>query len=223
MGQNVNYYDHRRVFNDAADAMIKAGVNPSTAVLSQSYLRLEVVASTTVTRYQWGVLVNDQPNGQQVRPTERRLALQDAFYVGQIGFYLGLAGAATDTNFPLFAWNNPTTFSTANAATGLNNLYNGYLSLVVNNRVIIPAWDLFRHKNIPITQLTGAANTPQDALSGGLDATFPAEPNCVLIGSKNNELTATLPAAITALQAASTTVLVLIMRGVLAQNVTVVS
>lgn len=204
-----------------------AGLDPSKAILSQSYLRLEVVMNTSTTSYQFGVLVNDISKGgattQTVRPTENRLNLQDAFYVGSVQMLLGLATSTTDTAFPLLTWNNPNVISTAGAALALNNLYNGNLSLTVNNRVITPGWDLLPHKVIPFTQATAAANPPVDQVNYSQDGVLVAEPNWVLIGSKNNQLNVNLPAAVGTLQAGSTTVLTLILRGILAQNVTPVT
>jgi hypothetical protein len=137
---------------------------------------------------------------------------------------LGLAASATDTAFPLYSYPNPNIFTTAGAATQLENLYNGSISLTVNNRVITPSWDILRHYKANQTQLTSAAaGNNINQFDGGLDGGFPSEPNLVLIGSKNNVLQANLPAAIGTLQAGATTVLTCIMRGVLAQNVTVVS
>jgi hypothetical protein len=215
-------YNMRMNYEMAMAAIAANGVNANNAILSQSFLRLEVLASTTKTSYQWGVLVNDAPQGQPVRPTETRLNLQDAFYCTQVQILLGIQ-TGTDSSFPVYAWNNPAKFTTAGAALALNNFYNGYLSLTVNNRVITPAWDLLRHYTANQTQFTAAANSPQDQFNGGLDGGYPTVPNWVLIGSKNNQLTATLPASIGTLQAAVNTVLIIEMRGILAQNVTVVS
>lgn len=216
-------YNPRQVFNNAVKQMIAAGMDPKQAILSQSYLRLEVLANTSVTSYQFGVLVNDVAKGgtqSAARATENRLNLQDAFYVGSVQMLLGLSTNSTDTNFPLYTWNNALTFSTAGAATALNNLYNGALSLTVNNRVITPGWDLLQHKNINQTQLTGATNSPLDQANFSQDSTIVTDPNWVLIGSKNIQLQLNLPAAIGTLQASSSTILVMILRGVLAQNVT---
>ena len=217
-------YDNRRVFLDAQATMQKLGLNVKDAVLSQSYLRFETLAATNTTNYNFGILVNDSSgNGQPVRATESRLQLQDAFYIAQIQVLIGLADSNTSTNFPVYAWNNPAIFTTSGAAPALNNFYNGYLKLTVNNKVITPGWDLLRHKTVNQTQFTAATNSPLDQFNGGLEASFPSEPNWCLIGSKNNSLQAILPAAIDTLQASKTTVLTVIMRGVLAQNVTVVS
>ena len=216
-------YDNRRVFLDAQATMAKLGLNIKDAVLSQSYLRFEVTAATNTTNYNFGILVNDQSNGKPVRPTEQRLALQDAFYIAQIQVLLGVADTDAATDFPLYAWNNPAIFTTAGSAQALNNFYNGNFKLTVNNKVITPGWDILRHKTVNQTQFTAAANSPLDQFNGGLDGCFPSEPNWCLIGSKNNSLQAILPASINTLLAGKTTVLTVIMRGVLAQNVTVVS
>ena len=214
----------RLVYRNAVKSMIRAGVDPKSAVLSQSYLRLEQAVSTSKTQYTFGVLVNDSGNsGVAVRPTEQRLNLQDSFYVSQVSLYLGLATSTTDTAFPLYTWNNPTTFSTSGASTALNNLYNGNISLTVNNKTIVTAWDCYRHLEIPQTQLTGATNSPKDQQYGRESTAVDTEPNWVLIGSKNNSFSINLPNAISTVQASATTYLTVILRGVLAQNVTVVS
>lgn len=223
-------FNTRGVFNQAKAAMEVAGLSPAKAILSQSYLRLEVVLSTNVTQYQFGVLINESAKGGtaqgSVRPTEQRLNLQDAFYVGGVQLLIGLATSATDTAFPCYTWNNPLIFVTSGAATALNNLYNGYLSLSVNNVIIATAWDCLRHfvANQTQTGMIGGTGgiTGQDQRDLGSDAMYPSEPNWVLIGSKNNNLTINMPGAISTLQASATTVLVLMLRGVLAQNVTTV-
>lgn len=216
----------RLVYRNAYNAMVAAGVDPKKAVLSQSYLRLEVAASTSKTNYQFGVLINDQPQGNPIRPTELRLNLQDAFFVASVQLFTAIAASSTATNFSLDTYPNPRKYSTAGAAAALYNLYNGYLSLTVNNYTITPSWDLYRHLEINQTQQTTApvaAGIALDEISGLTSTACACEPNWVLIGSKNNTLQLNLPAAIDTLQASSTTVLVLILRGVLAQNCTIVS
>lgn len=221
----MSQINQRLVFRNALRSITKAGANPATAILSQSFLRLEVVASTARTQYQFGVLVNDQPQGQAPRATETRLNLQDAFYCSSVQMFTALASNATATNFSLDSYPNPFKYTTAGAAAALGNMYNGYLSLTVNNRVITPSWDLYRHYDAPQTQQNNApgAGINTDEFNGNRTGAVACEPNWVLIGSKNNQLVMNLPAAIGTLQAGSTTVLVLILRGVLAQNVTPVT
>lgn len=214
----------RLVYRNAVRAMVNAGVNPQQAILSQSYLRLERQLTTSATSYQFGVLVNDQPAGQgAVRPTEQRLNLQDAFYVGTVSFYL-TTGAATDTALDLKTYPDRFVFTGAGVATQLYNVYNGYLSLTVNNRVITPSWDMYKHLTVPQTQQNAAlaSGVNVDQIDSSF-ASYSCEPNWVLIGSKNNVLNINLPAAPTALTAGTNTYMVIILKGILAQNVTVVS
>ena len=213
----------RLVYRNALRAMQRAGADPSTAILSQSFLRLEAIAQTNVTSYRFGVLINDTSTGSTtVRPTETRLQLQDAFYVGSIQFFLGLASSATATDYAPITWNNQFQFTTAGAATALNNFYNGSYSLTVNNRVITPNLPMVRHKHVPILQqnATAASGVNSDAFDGITQTAFACEPNWVLIGSKNNQFVLNLPSAIGTLQAGSTTVISCVMSGILAQNVT---
>jgi hypothetical protein len=205
--------------------MVRAGVNPEQAILSQSYLRLEVVAQTNRTSYQFGVLINDQPQGNAPRINENRLNLQDAFYVGSVGIYTALASSAAATDYTYDTFPNRFKYTTAGAETALNNFYQGVMSLTVNNRVITPSWSVMRHLNVPQTQQTNAlgAGVALDQFDGAEYTQYACEPNWVLIGSKNNQLQIQLPAAIGTLTAGKTTILAIELRGILAQNVTVVS
>lgn len=215
----------RLVYRNALKAMIAAGVDPKSAILSQSYLRLERLLSTTVTNYQFGVLINDAPQGSTIRTTEVRLNLQDAFYVGSVQMFTFNTAAATDTNFALVSYPNRFVYTTANAAQALYNLYNGYMSITVNNRIITPSWDVYRHLEVNQTQQNNALapGINIDQINGADSTGFACEPNFVLIGSKNNVVQINLPAAVGTLQATSVTGVAIILRGILAQNVTVVS
>jgi len=224
----MNQINSRLVYKSALRAMLRAGANPESAILSQSFLRFEVLASTNKTNYQFGVLVNDAPQGNQPRINENRLNLQDAFYVGSVGVYTALASSATATDYTYDTYPNRFKYTTAGAATALHNFYNGVMSLTVNNRVITPSWSVMRHLNVPQTQQANAlgAGIPLDQFDGSEYTQFPCEPNWVLIGSKNNQLQIQLPAAIGTLQATpagTVTILAIELRGILAQNVTVVS
>lgn len=228
----MSQINQRLVFRNAVKSMVKAGVDPRTAVLSQSYLRLERTVSTSVASYQFGVLVNDTPQGSTVQPTEQRLNLQDSFFVSSVSMFVGLQTASyTNTNFPLYAYPNPHVFSAnvgsaTSTANALWNAYNGNLSLTVNNRTIATAWDTFRHYDARTTQqvaaITGVLGTV-DEMNGGNSASYSVEPNWVLIGSKNNNLTLNMPGAIGYVESSATTKIVIILRGVLAQNSTIVS
>lgn len=213
----------RLVFENAKALVQNAGFNVNQAVLSQSYLRSEVAMSTSTTQYSIPILVNSAGQGGAVSyPTNQLLNLQDAFVVSELGVFVAAPAAATTTAFPYYTYPNAQVFSTVGAAAALYNLYNGNLSLVVNNRQIIPSMDLYRFFNVPQTQQasftgTNTAIDENDASSYGY---YPIEPNIVLVGSKNNQLQLNLPAAIGTLQASTAPRIIVIARGILAQNVT---
>jgi hypothetical protein len=215
----------RLAFEKAKQAINSAGFSLGQAVLSQSYLRLEVALSTTITNYQFPVLVNDVSSSNTTSfNTEQRLNLQDAFVCSSIGLFFAKPSSSTDTSYQLVTYPNAQIFTASNTASSLFNWYNSSLTLTVNNRQIVPAYDLYRHYNVPITQQQSApyyaANTQafKDQQSGADSAFYPVEPAWVLVGSKQNTLQVQLPAAMTAVESNSRAVIIL--RGHLAQNVT---
>ena len=210
----------RLVFDNAKNLVNNAGFSAGQAVLSQSYIRSEVAMSTSTTSYQIPILVNSVGESSNFA-TNNLLNLQDAFVVSSIGVFVSIPAASTTTAFPLYTYPNASAFTTSGAAAALYNLYNGKLSVVVNNRQIVPAWDLYRHLYVPQTQQGAAATATtideNDATEFGY---YPVEPNIVLVGSKNNVISLELPGAISTLQASTAPRIVVIMRGILAQNVT---
>jgi len=210
----------RLVFDNAKNLVNNAGFSAGQAVLSQSYIRSEVAMSTSTTSYQIPILTNSTGANTNFA-TNQLLQLQDAFVVASIGVFVSIPAASTTTAFPLYTYPNASAFTTSGAAAALYNLYNGKLSVTVNNRQIVPAWDLYRHLYVPQTQ-QGAASTAttideNDATEYGY---YPVEPNIVLVGSKNNVITLELPGAISTLQASTAPRIVVIMRGILGQNIT---
>ena len=208
----------RLVFDNAKNLVKNAGFSVGQAVLSQSYLRSEVAMSTSTTSYTIPILVNSATNNFA---TNNLLNLQDGFVVSSIGVFVSIPAASTTTAFKLYTYPNAVDFSTAGAADALYNLYNGKLAVVVNNRQIVPSWDLYRHLYVPQTQQDGGSTASvidqNDATEFGY---YPVEPNIVLVGSKNNVISLELPGAISTLQASTAPRIVVIMRGILAQNVT---
>jgi hypothetical protein len=141
--------------------------------------------------------------------------------VSKIGLFVSIPASSTTTAFPLYTYPNASAFTTSGAAAALYNLYNGKLSITINNRQVVPSWDLYKHLYVPQTQ-QGAASTAttidqNDASEFGY---YPVEPNIVLVGSKNNVVTIELPGAISVLQASTAPRISLIFSGILAQNVT---
>ena len=214
----------RLAYEKAKQALANAGFNPNQVVLSQSYLRLEVALSTSITNYQFPVLVNDVSSSNTTSfATEQRLNLQDSFVISSLGFFVAAPSSSTAVDFQLATYPNPYIFSTTNAASSLFNWYNSSLTLTVNNRQIVPAYDLYRHYSVPQQQGGNAYTTAQtqafrDQQDGGESGFYPIEPAWVLVGSKQNTLQVQLPSAMAAIQTHSRAVLVL--RGHLAQNST---
>ena len=215
-------HGQRLVFDNARSLVSNAGFNVNQAVLSQSYIRSEVAMSTSTTSYHVPVLINDTQNGSSF-PTENRLNLQDAFVISSIGVFVSRPAASTTTAFPYYTYPNSVAFSTSGAPAALYNLYNGYLQMSINNRTIVPSWDLYKHLCVPQTQegtATGTSNTAIDQNDASSFGYFPMEPNVVLVGSKNNQISLNLPSAISTLQASTAPRIILIFKGILAQNVT---
>jgi hypothetical protein len=205
-------------FDKAKEAIQSSGFSLNRAVLSQSYIRSEVILSTTATRYRFPLLVND--NFSTVTNTSNLLNLQDAFYISHAALFFAKPTSSTDTTFQLVTYPNSIIFSTANTAASLYTWYNGYLSLTVNNRVIWPQLDMYRFYDVPMTQ-DGSSAAVIDEQKGSDSALYPIEPGVVLVGSKQNILEAILPATMTAVESNSRAVLYL--AGHLAQNVTPVN
>lgn len=211
----------------AKQAIIRAymsGNNPMTlqdaqaevenAVLTQSYLRFEQTLNNTSTFFNFPVLNNQTGGGQVVTPTEQRLNQQDAFYVQSVAIYLALgAGSALQPH----TYPSPTVFTTG--AASLYAFYNGKITITINNSVIGPGWDLLNFLQQPQTQATAATNSPVDQFDPSMVNLW--EPNVALIGTKNNVLVVTLPSNIATIDA--NTRCIIIARGVLAQNVTLMS
>lgn len=213
-------HGQRLVFDNARNLIQNAGLSVNQAVLSQSYIRSEVAISTSTTSYQIPILVNSTGANTNFA-TNQLLQLQDGFVVSSIGIFVAIPAASTTTAFKLFTYPSPVAISTAGAADALYNLYNGKMSVVINNRQVLPAWDIYRHLYVPQTQqghaVTATTIDENDASEFGY---YPCEPNLVLVGSKNNVVSLELPGAISTLQASTAPRIVVIMRGILAQNST---
>ena len=231
----------RMAFQNAANAVKRAGLNPGGAVLSQSYLRFEVALSNSSTSYKFDTLVNESVNG--TINTQQKLNLQDAFVINQIGYYLAVPTGSSDTTFRLLTYPTINTTAASNGtgtcftlaqAKAAYTFYQGFFQLNVNQRTVITAWDLYRHLYIPQTQASmgfittaafaapaasdAAGHTADDYFNAADFGMFPTEPNIVLAGNKKNDWTITLPTAVSSIPTNSR--IVCIVRGILAQNVT---
>jgi hypothetical protein len=224
----MNNMDMRMVFENAKIAVNKAFSdlkdkfgNPiniaDVCKLTQSTYRFEQGLVVGTTQYTFPVLAQQAIFSN----TEFRLLQQDSAVIYQLGVFVAAPASATDAAFLPDTYPSP--FKYGANATPLNALYNGNMSITVNNDILVPNWDILKHLNVPETQQTAAlgAGSPQDQIRGGHDGFYPMEPNVVLIGSKNNVISINLPVGLTAVLTNSR--VIVIARCIVAQNSTVVS
>lgn len=208
----------RLVFENAKTLIRQLGYNTDHAVLTQSYLRGEVLLNTTQASYQVPLLVNTATNTNNTVRT-KLLNLQDLFVVSNISIFL-VSGAATNGAAKNYTYPNQTAFPTGYAQ--LYNLYNGNLSIVANNQQILPAWDILKHYFVPQTQngvgITAQTVFPIDQVDFATDGSCVVEPNIVLNGAANYQININLPAAPTTIDA--NTYVAIKWNGLLAQNCT---
>lgn len=192
--------------------------------LSQSEIRLEVELNTANNIFTFGVTPNQASTTNVVFNTERRLELQDSLCVQEYGLYVAQPASRTDTAYELKTYGSTQTFAAADAAALDSTFYsNGAFAVRCNNDVVAPYRGLFNHWYKPQTQQTAAlgAASPADQIRGAEDGMITMEPNLVLIGSKNYQPQVMLPSALAS--AAAFLRAIVIFRGVLAQNSTVVN
>lgn len=189
--------------------------------LTGSDLRLEQPTVANSNQYLFPVMVNiastNVANGSF--NTEIRLNMQDIFLPMYIGFFLANPTSATDTTFNDFTYINQVAFPASPAQ--MNSFYNGTLNISVNNTQYIKGWMLKRHRMVPQTQQTaafGPGSPGNDQISGTDDGFYPLQPYVLISGNSNMQVTVNLPVGPTAVDAFSR--LVLVFRGLLAQNCT---
>lgn len=192
--------------------------------LAQSEIRLEVNLTTTANNFAFAV-TNSQDNTSAVKfQTETRLNLQDSLIAAEYGIFVGQASGNTDTAYLLNTYGNTQNFAAADAAALDSTFYcNGGFQMKVNNDVIIPYRGLYNHLYRPQTQQTAPIGpaSPKDQLRGAEDGFVTYEPNILLIGSKNYVPEIVLKGSLAS--AAANLRSVLIFRGILAQNSTVIN
>jgi hypothetical protein len=219
-----------QIFNNAfnpvrlSNGQVNPNYNPdfdavSAFRLSQSALRLEQPCVNTSTQYLFPVLTSIQNQAQQFN-TEIRLNLQDSFVPTHVGFFLALPSGVNDTTFKLMTYPNPVVLANF---LQMQAYYNGTLSIMINNVQYTQKWDLWRHWQTNQTQQTAAlgAGSPEDQFAGSDDGFYPMQPYILLIGSQNIQINISLPVSPSAVDPNSR--LVLMFRGIQAQNSTVVN
>jgi hypothetical protein len=217
-GQSV-----RSNYEIAKATLAQAGISAKTAKLTQHTLRLEALLTTSATQYQFGVLVNQQSPGASGSSfnTEVKLNLQDSFFVHEIGVFIANPSSATATGFRLLTYPDSLVFTTSGVPAATQALYNGNISLSVDNDTIVPNWDLIRHNNIPNPNSYAVASGQNPPMTSGFDGTTqglaPVEPMWILNGKQNINLRLNLQSALAA--AETNQRVVVLLRGHLAQNV----
>lgn len=192
--------------------------------LSQSEIRLEVGLTAAATQFLFALTPNQQNTSGIQFNTERRLNLQDSFCANEYGIMVGQPSSNTDTTWQLRTYPNTQDFAAADVAALASTFYShGWFEMRCNNDVIMPYRGLWNHLYKPQTQQTAAlgAASPADQLRGAEDGFITDEPNIVLIGSKGYIPQISLPVNLAS--ASEFERAIIIFRGVLAQNSTVVS
>jgi hypothetical protein len=169
--------------------------------LTQSTLFLTRPISATSTVYNFDVL---ESQTQTLQADEIRLNLNDEFIITQLGFYLQASiksregvdtGAKVLLSYAPFEQNY-------NEASKINNFYNGAFQIAVNNIIYLDKYDVKKSMFVPRTQfanfnaVSGQPSTipSVDFSTNGM---FGTEPLLTLSGAKKNNLTLTIPTAIT--------------------------
>ena len=216
----------RLVFDNAKDLLAQYGYNVQQAKLTQSFIRSEVLMSTTQSRLHLPVLVTDSQNGNAFN-TERRLQLTDVFIVSSINVQVGKPSSSSDAAFQTLNYGDPLVFTTSGVSAAILGAYcNGYLSMIVDNDQMLPAWDLQQHLRVPVVQAgtniitaysgATAVQAVANSWDGSNDGIVPNEPNFILTGNSNIDFSLNLINAMAAIE--STGRWIVRLRGVLAQN-----
>lgn len=194
--------------------------------LSQSEIRLEVGLDANKSAFVFGVTPNQANSSNTVFLTEQRLNLQDTFCINEYGIFVGFPPAVDSALWQLQTHGNPLVFTGANVASEIDGTLfnNGNFQMNCNNDVIMPYRGLFNHWYRAQTQQTAAfgAGSPLDQIRGAEDGMITDEPNLVLVGSKNYVPQINLKKSM-ATGTFTTERAILMFRGILAQNSTVVS
>lgn len=216
MGLNQNPATARIGYEYAAKLVTDAGYDVKKVLLTQSDLILERQIVTTSNVYEFPVL--DQQQGATGAPfnTEKRLKLQDAFIASSVGVFMCKPTSAVDTTYIPQTYPNDQVFTTANVATQMNSIYNGYIDVTMNGTVLVPYWSVQKHRMVPQTQETATITAAQVDMTQ--DPFVPIEPNLIFQGTKNMIVKLTFAAGVTAVETFQR--VRIHYRGYLAQNAT---
>ena len=207
----------RALYNDLKGQDKYAG-----KIVTPGYLRLEQSVQSTLTNVQFNVLENQ--GSQNV--TERRLKLPDAFVVEKITIAIMKAGATTTATQAeiatshLHTFPNPLVFTGAGEAANLMNIYNGYLSVRVNETVYIDSMDVTRFYRVSTSQQGAGPATviPRSEWNAPDYSFYELTPTITLDGGASNYLNLYFPSSINMSGTNSQNFVVFFARGFLIQN-----
>lgn len=191
-------------------------------IITQSYLRSEAVLGTQ-SQINFPVLVNQNV----VSINEKRLALPDVFVITSmaLAIYKVASGAPVSSGI-LRTYPNTSVFNgTATEARNLQSLYNGFLTIRVNQTVWIDSLDVQRFYRVPVSQEGVAVSTvattgliQRDGYDNGDFPWYGTTPGIELSGATKNDISVTLPESIALGGTSSTNYAVFYARGFLCQN-----
>lgn len=184
-------------------------LNKANVRFTQSTLVLTAALDGVKSSFLFPVLEND-PDKFLI---EKRLNINDEFIVNSIGIYLlgNVTNNAVVAKQEFYRYFTTPLVELAPTFAVHQNLYNGQLSIAVNNIKFLEKWDTRKHQYTGVTQ-------SQNATAGQPFATFPSAemqsagmvactPNVTLSGAKKNAIQLDLPNA-TPLPIVSTTLAV---------------
>ena len=167
--------------------------NPGRLV-APSYLRLERTVNGTFNSVNFYTLGNEN----SPLATEKRLEISDAFAVTKIGLFISKVGSdttPTDAELSgaiLRTYPNASVFSGSGEATNLMSIYNGYLSLTVDQKVVVDSLPTNQFYQVPQT-IQGVTTTAYvDAGSGDATTTVPRDQTVFNRGMFNSPVEITL-------------------------------
>ena len=159
--------------------------------------------------------------------TEQRLSLNDGFSIFEVGIFVAKPASATSTIFKLYSYPNASVFSTANAATSIDGLYNnGVLNISKDQVNYLENYPLLNHRFVPEVQdgltfgyTTSGATVPNgvDSFNGLNDGFAPLASYINITGRDTLSVNVQLAAGLAAVE--SNQRLVLFFRGYKAYNV----
>ena len=130
-----------------------------------------------------------------------RLNINDEFVCTTLGIFaegdlqVGMANSGIKRLFTYAPIEN------TSSASRFENLWNGTLSISVNNIVFLDKFDTRKHEYIGQTQwgsfAAGTQNATQNSAQFSKSGMFPIEPSLTLSGSKKNQITLQLNTALT--------------------------